>query len=338
MNQDKDSTETAHIVPSGRLLKLKPERIKPSRNNPRILFDPKPLKVLKENIKQHGVLVPITVYQLTGQDRYEILDGARRHHCCVELKKEGIEIEIPANVVQPPDKIAGLLYMFSIHNFRQAWELMPTALSLQIVMKELGEQENEKLSKLTGLSVPQIERCKKLLAFPKRFQELSLDADPKIRIPANFWIEALPILELCERTLPGLIEQYSRDGITDRLVEKYRAKKIKSVIHFRRIMDAYETADRKAVIKRLRDWIDNINLDTRKAFDEFVVDTRRITGAIKTSNDFVKQLRKAKLDFTSGKNERAKLRKALIEVRDFVDGLLNKLEGKDAPPENNEGE
>jgi hypothetical protein len=103
-------------------------------------------------------------------------------------------------------------------------------------------------------------------------------------------------------------------------------------------MDAYETADRKAVIKRLRDWIDNINLDTRKAFDEFVVDTRRITGAIKTSNDFVKQLRKAKLDFTSGKNERAKLRKALIEVRDFVDGLLNKLEGKDAPPENNEGE
>src|SRR5439155_6405009 len=159
---------------------------------------------LKANIRAHGVLVPITVYHLKGQDRYSILDGERRHRCCEELQSEGLELTLPANVVDPPTKIAGLLYMFSIHNFREQWELMPTALSLQTVMKELGEEDNKKLEKLRGLSEPQIERCKKLLAFPKKFQDLSLDPDSKTSIPSNFWIEALPVLDLCGEALPDL--------------------------------------------------------------------------------------------------------------------------------------
>ncbi|MBI1806101.1 MAG: ParB N-terminal domain-containing protein [Ignavibacteria bacterium] len=132
------------VVPGGRLLKLGLNEIKPSTNNPRHLFDPEPLNDLKENIRQHGVLVPITVYQLKGQDKYGILDGERRYKCCQDIREEGLArgekltIEIPANVVDPPTKIAGLLYMFSIHNFREGWELMPTALSLKVVMEELG--------------------------------------------------------------------------------------------------------------------------------------------------------------------------------------------------------
>src|SRR6266508_617084 len=135
---------------------------------------------------------------------------------------------------------------------------MPTALSLQIVMRALGEQDVKRLSKLTGLSEPQIERCKILLSFPKRFQDLSLDPEPSTRIPSNFWIEAYPVLNLCEETLPKVVKKYGRDGVCDKLVEKYRAKGIKSVIHFRRIIEAYEiTVDDKAsnkkVIERLED-------------------------------------------------------------------------------------
>lgn len=331
MDQTKEVRDSARIIPSGRLLKLRPEQIKPSRNNPRLLFDPEPLRDLKENIREHGVLVPITVYQVRGQDKYEILDGARRHHCCTELKKEGIELMIPANIVEPPDRIAGLLYMFSIHNFRESWELMPTALSLEIIMKELDEEDNLKLSRLTGLSEPQIERCKRLLAFPKQYQELSLDADPKTRIPANFWIELLPVLELCEKELPKLIEKYSRDGVVDRLVEKYRTKKIKSVIHFRRIMEAYEVADRKDVIKSLREYIEKPNLETRSVFDTYIKDPRRVTGAIKACEEFIKQLKKSKIDYTSGTSDRTKLSRALKEVREFVQKTLTKLEGEDPP-------
>ena len=148
----------SQVIPGGTLRQLSPEKIKPSANNPRLLFDPDKIQELKKNIGEHGVLVPITVYQAKGQSKFSILDGERRYRCVVELNKEGHldkngqPLKLPANVVEPPTKIAGLLYMFSIHNFRQAWELMPTALSLKIVMHELGEEDDKTLSKLTGLS------------------------------------------------------------------------------------------------------------------------------------------------------------------------------------------
>src|SRR5262249_4372338 len=183
MAAKQDLSEQHKVVPKGTLKYLSVEEVIPSRNNPRLLFDPEPLRLLRESIREKGVLVPITVYPLRGQDKFGILDGERRYRCCAQLRDEGIVKEIPANIVDPPSRVAGLLYMFSIHNYRQQWELMPTALSLETVINELGENDTAKLEKLTGLSEPQIERCKKLLLFPKKFQNLSLDPDPKTRIP-----------------------------------------------------------------------------------------------------------------------------------------------------------
>src|SRR5208283_1880366 len=113
------------IVPTGQLRHLTVEQVKRSDSNPRHLFDADELLELKTNIAEHGVLVPITVYQAKGQAKFSILDGERRYRCMVDLVKEGrrgkdgAELTLPANVVEPPTKIAGLLYMFSIHNFRE---------------------------------------------------------------------------------------------------------------------------------------------------------------------------------------------------------------------------
>jgi ParB family chromosome partitioning protein len=328
------------VVPSGQLVKLRPDEVIPSQNNPRHLFDREPLDTLKKSIRQHGVLVPITVYKPKGQRKFSILDGQRRYICCVELQQsEGIELKIPANVVEPPDKIASLLYMFSIHNFREQWELMPTALALRTIKEALGEDDNKVLAKLTGLSEPQLERCKKLLTFPERFQELSLDPNPKRRIPSNFWIEAYPVLNLCDEKLPDLVEELGRDGITDRLVEKYRAKRIKSVLHFRRIMEAYEIAlDDEAqgrVLQRLREYIADPQIETRAAFDDFVVEARRVQGAVSACEDFIRQLQRLKLEYLLDRND---VRTSLEQVRDYAQQLIYKLEGGDPPAEPDEEE
>lgn len=127
------SPKPIQVVPAGQLRKLFPDEVKPSANNPRRLFDDAPMAELKKNIAEHGVLVPITVYQKKGDSKFSILDGERRYRCVSQLNKEGHKakdggpLKIPANIVEPPDKIAGLIYMFSIHNFREGWELMPTA-------------------------------------------------------------------------------------------------------------------------------------------------------------------------------------------------------------------
>jgi len=333
--------EIPSIIPAGTLRHLSPDEIKPSTNNPRLLFDPVQLEELKKNIGEHGVLVPITVYQPKGQAKFSILDGERRYRCVVDLTREGHfgkdhrPLKLPANVVEPPSKIAGLLYMFSIHNYREGWELMPTALSLKIVMEELGEQDNKALNKLTGLSEPQIERCKKLLTFPERFQEMSLDPNPATRVPSNFWIEASPVLDLATSEVPT-IKKLGRDRATDKLVEKYRARKIKSVIHFRRIMESYELNEdepnaRASVLRRIEEFFFKPALETREAFDEFVVEKKRVQTALSACDDFLDQLRKLKLTFTADDDERQRLRQALHEVRAYCKSLEQALKGGDDP-------
>jgi hypothetical protein len=56
--------------------------------------------------------------------------------------KDREPLRLPANVVEPSSKIAGLLYMFSIHNYREDWESMPTALSLKFVMEDLETEDS----------------------------------------------------------------------------------------------------------------------------------------------------------------------------------------------------
>jgi hypothetical protein len=333
--------EIPQVVPSGQLRRLSVEDIKPSANNPRLLFDKPALAELKKNIADHGVLVPITVYQPKGQQKFSILDGERRYKCVLDLTneghtaKDGEPLKIPANIVEPPTMIAGLLYMFSIHNFREQWELMPTALSLKIVMEELGTKDNLALSKLTGLSERQVERCKSLLTFPERFQKLSLDFDPATRIPSNFWIEALPVLDLAMEKAENT-KKLGRDGATDKLVEKYRNKKIKSVIHFRRIMESYDLAEddpvlQAKVVRRIDQFFLNPKTETREAFDEFVVERKRVQGAISACEGFLAQLKKFKLKYTADDEERNNLRGALRQVREYCEGLEQSLAGSDDP-------
>ena len=333
--------EIPRVVPAGQLRHLSPEELKPSTNNPRQLFDPAQLLDLKKSIAEHGVLVSITVCQAKGQSKFSILDGERRYRCVVDLQREGHtgkdgkSLRLPANIVEPPTKISGLLYMFSIHNFREAWELMPTALSLQIVMKDLGEQDNAVLSKFTGLSERQIERCKALLAFPERFQKLSLDPDPSTRIPSNFWIEALPVLNLAMDEVEH-VKKLGRDVATDKLVRKYRDRKIKSVIHFRRIMESYDLSEddppvRTKVIRRIEQFYLNPKTETREAFDEFVVDKKRVQNALGACEGFIAQLKRFKLKYTTDNDERMSLRNALGEVREYCRSLEEALRGRDDP-------
>lgn len=329
------------VIPTGHLRHLTPEEIRPSTNNPRLLFDPDQLLELKKNIGEHGVLVPIIVYQAKGQAKFSILDGERRYRCVQELVREGRKgkdgapLTLPANVVEPPTRIAAVLYMFSIHNYRQGWELMPTARSLKFVMETIGEDDSKVLTKLTGLSDPQIERCKKLLTFPDRFQEMSLDPDPKTRIPSNFWIEALPVINLAIETVPT-IQKLGRDRATDKLVEKYRSRKIKSVIHFRRIMESYDLSEddpqiRAQVIRRVEAFFLDPKIETREAFDGFVVEKKRVQSALAACEGFLSQLQRFKLTYTTDDEERRNLRKALSEVRAYCESLERSLEGGDDP-------
>lgn len=335
MSEERSNHGGASVIPRGELIYLGVDELRPSPHNPRKLFDPEPLAALKKSIQEHGVLVPLTVFSLPGQDIYAIVDGERRYKCCSDLCKEGVDIRIPANVVAPPDPMASLIYMFNIHQFRQQWELMPTALALKAVIEELEIDDQQELTELTGLSDPQVERCKIILSFPDRYQELSMEHDPQARIPSNFWVELYPVLGLVENLLPGLIKEEGRDGVTDRLIDKYRDKRIKSVIHFRRILEAYDVQENEegveVVADKLREYILSPEMETRDTFDGFILDSRRVQKATQAADRFLNDLQKAKIDHAIDYKD--ELIKKLMNVRQFIGDLLAKLEGEDPPQE-----
>ena len=325
--------ETAIVEEEATLAKLRVGDLRASQANPRRLFDAEPLGALKKSIRNHGVLVPLTVFKLPGQDKFGILDGERRYRCCQELAEEDVNVDIPANIVSPPDEMARLIYMFNIHQFREQWELMPTALALQSVIKHLGTDDTGTLSEVTGLSVTQAERCRLILCYPEQYRALSIDGKKSERIPSNFWVELHPVLELVQKVLPDLARELGRDGLIDRMVEKYRAKRIRSVIHFRRILEANEVQSegdgREMFVDKLRNYVLEPELETRAAFDDFIIETRRTNKVVDASTAFIRAIDAAKLSYAS--EGRDDLIENLRRVMDYVQDLLNKLEGDDPP-------
>ncbi len=54
------------------------EKLKPMRGQPRQHFDPTALEELATSIKEHGLIEPLVVRQVAGQDEFEIIAGERR--------------------------------------------------------------------------------------------------------------------------------------------------------------------------------------------------------------------------------------------------------------------
>lgn len=305
--------------------------LSPNPLNPRRLFDRIPLDTLKESIRNNGILVPLTVYLEPRTQRFYIIDGERRWKCAEEIETDETEpkhIPVPANVVDPPDPVANILWMFNIHNLRQQWELMPTALSLQALMTKLKEHDDEKLSKLTKLSEPNVRRCKILLTFKKPYQEMMLHTDPKERIKANFFIELKPVLDLYE-TLPKRASGgKSRDELTDHFLDLYKRGQINSVIDFRRVLEARDRlheADRDDdFVTAAQRLTSEKNASIRKLFDPLVADDRTAESAEEVCREFLKTIRKMKLAHTTRK--RGDLRRLLSQVVDAAADLISRLE------------
>lgn len=218
----------------------------PNPHNPRVLFDKEPMKVLRDSIKRVGILVPLTVYFDARKKRYVILDGQRRWTCALEV---GLE-SVPVNQVAEPSLVQNIVTMFQIHKLREDWELMPTALKVELLMQELKEKNDTRLAELTGLDEAVITRCKKLLSYPKELQDRMLDPDPERRMKADFFIELYPVIH--DREVKKF-DWFDERPFIDQMITKYQAesKTIKSVTDFRLVKQHINNAKRSNKLAQL---------------------------------------------------------------------------------------
>ncbi len=252
---------------SSKLVRIPIEKIRRNPHNPRALFDPEPLNVLRDSIKEVGILVPLLVYESIKTKDYVILDGERRWRCAKEL---GLP-DVPANVIEEPSTLNNILRMFNIHNVREPWELMPTALKLEVIIRETNTDSELKLSKITSLPRGTVRRCKTLLSFDKFYQDMMLVSDPGDRIKPDLFIEMHPVLSLIEEEFPEISGDFPRNALIDIFIKKYSQKKIVSVTDFRKIRSAIRNIGKGLT----RDFVKNALLqflkDNKADLSNFVV-------------------------------------------------------------------
>ena len=251
---------------------LPTEKLKANPHNPRMLFDRANLHVLRESIGRVGILVPLTVYQEKSTGHFVILDGQRRWICAQDV---GLKT-IPVNEVAEPTLVQNIVTMFQIHKLRKDWELMPTALKLELLMRELGEKKEKRLAELTGLDEAVVIRCKKLLSYSKRYQDTMLDADPSKRVKADFFIELYAVRN--DREVKKF-QWFNKDKFTDDMLKKVEEKGIKAVTDFRivkqHINNAVKAKKTATISKRLREFAeqpsltpDHLNIESAKVAAE----------------------------------------------------------------------
>jgi hypothetical protein len=209
---------------------------------------------------------------------------------------------VPINQVPEPSTAQNIVMMFQIHKLREDWELMPTALKLEVLMTELQERRDKQIAELTGLDVAVVSRCKKLLWYPKKYQNMMLLADPSSRMKADFFIELHPVVNDSSVRNAAWFE---KNRFIDRFLEKYKNKRsgLKSVTDFRKIkqyLTAARAADQeKQVLERLRRLLDDDNRDisyleidvaqVRKTAKKFTRDLLKLQTSLKAidADDYI---------------------------------------------------
>lgn len=267
--------------------KIPTDKLIPNPHNPRMLFDKRPMEILEESIQKVGILVPLTVYWGEKEDSYVILDGQRRWMCAQKLNLS----EVPVNQVAEPTLVQNIVTMFQIHKLREDWELMPTALKVEVLMAQLKEKNEKKLAELTGLDQAVIVRCLKLLSYPKKYQDLMLDPDPEKRVKPDFFIELFVVRN--DRFVNEM-DWFSKEKFTQRMLEKYQTKSsgLKAVTDFR-IMKQHITNARKgkkikAITKRLKEFTEDDNL----TMDHLVIEEASVAA---TARKLLSNLEKIEL-------------------------------------------
>jgi len=244
---------------------ISPKKITRNLDNPRIIFYEDKMKILKTSIHQHGILVPLTVFYNKNKPKpYTILDGERRWLCSIQLNFD----EIPCIVYPKPTRQENIIYMFQIHNARESWELVPTALKLEVLIRTVKTKSQAELGKITGLKPARVKDCLRVLEFPKKYLDLTIIPDPKRRIRGEFLSELEEWLEKFSDF------DYKQIGMTkwkivDAMIEKYQNGSIRNLLtefrFLRKISRASpKTKEKKQINKNIREYVKSVPVLDKK--------------------------------------------------------------------------
>lgn len=281
---------------------IDPRKVDRNPENPRLVFRQDELDALADSIKRQGILVPLTLYQ-DGQ-KFRILDGERRWRCALKL---GLP-QIPAILVDKPDRMTNLMMMFAIHHRRNEWDPLPTAQKLQVLEdlyeSRYGKKPSEKeLSELSSLRVGEVRRLKKLLALPSDYRDLLLRELEKPRSEQRLTVDQVLESTVAAQALRkrGVITDNEEEKLRMALVEKFRSGVIDNTVAPRKIAKIARAVQRGDVnLKSARAAVlkltNNASYTVEQAFSDTAADKDREHGIELLAQRLLERLAEAKAD------------------------------------------
>jgi len=182
------------------ILEISLEQIKPNKNQPRHNFYEATLNELAESIKEFGIIQPIIVRKLDGEDFFEIIAGERRFRAAQKIGLRSIPVIVNKDI---DDKSS--LAMALIENTHRE-NLSPIEKS--ITYKQLIEDfkvTHEELAKKVGKSRAAITNSLRLLSLPLSIQKL---------------IDEMKITEGHARSLISLKKIEDQLGLAEEIIKK----------------------------------------------------------------------------------------------------------------------
>ena len=161
--------ETAPVqADSGRKPRRAPiENLRANPRNPRRAFTETELAELSDSIRERGIIQPIVVRALRGQDdQFEIIAGERRWRAA---QRAGLH-EVPIAVVEATD--AQALEFAIIENVQRAdLNAIEEAAGYQALMEEFNHSQDD-VAQIVGKSRPHVANTLRLLRLPAPVQAL----------------------------------------------------------------------------------------------------------------------------------------------------------------------
>lgn len=314
----------------GEVATLETDSIDPNPENPRLIFNEKEMMTLLQSIDEVGVLVPLIVYPEKG--RYTLLDGERRLRCARRLNLK----TVPVNIIAKPDKIENILRMFNIHNIREKWKLMPTALKLKIIVedKSFEGKSKKEIARLTGLSVTTVDRCLELLDLPYNCQEMILEyynkGEPSdFKFTEDFFLEMDRAIKSIKKFHKDTYDKYSRHGIINRFIEKRKANAITDVIDFRIIPEIIgatrKGAPEEEVKQELIRLLDDTNYTIEDAYKKVAEPVIKAKTIEDLCNELIEQITDTSKERIQSFARRENFKKLLSNLRGTIDSTLSKM-------------
>jgi ParB/RepB/Spo0J family partition protein len=225
-----------------------PRKVQKNPDNPRLIFQSQELSALEESIREQGILVPLTVFKDGKQ--FTLLDGERRWRCSLRL---GLHT-VPVIIQEKPDRVTNIMMMFAIHNARQDWDPLPTALKLEelekIIIEATGETPSERrLAAAASLTLGEVRRYRKILALPKSLRRELLGELNKPRaeqkLTVDHVIEAMDGVARLAKA--DIVEKSDTTALVKVVVDKFRSEVLTSTVEPRKLSRIARAVERKEI-------------------------------------------------------------------------------------------